>query len=266
MAYPPLPILGTAYIFSASFFCADLTTLVFSINWILSAFCLLESLQIFLFYWSHNFSFSWAHMNVSFLCVFLLFQWNLMKGSVRMCFKRHFEPHEKAKEFKVHSFSKKKRRGVGFLSLEVGTHTAGTWQRSGGWTRWQFCCLLFLKSCWRSSSSGIQADEFTLTISAQDPAESRMETFETGCLYDLVLTSHFAVSETRHRGGNKGYPANQQHYWGWTPCLLTPPPVIFPPHTPRHLAPICISEHPSLKPRVLPSAVGPGSTPTAGDQ
>lgn len=55
----------------SQFLHADLTTLVFSINWILSAFCLLESLQISLFSWSHDFSFSWADTNIFFLCAFL---------------------------------------------------------------------------------------------------------------------------------------------------------------------------------------------------
>lgn len=130
-----------------------------------------------------------------------------------MCFKHHFEPHRKTKEFKVYSFSKKKKWVMGFLSLEVRTHTAGMWKRRGGWTRWEFCCLPFLKWCWRSSSLGIQVDEFMLTIFVQAPAESRMETFETGCLNDLLQTSRLAVSETRHRDGNKGHPANQQHHW-----------------------------------------------------
>lgn len=79
---PPIPYTGslpkvllerTAYVSLANFFCADLTTLVFSTNWILSAFCLLESLQIFLFYWSHNFSFLLGRYEcVLFMCLSII--------------------------------------------------------------------------------------------------------------------------------------------------------------------------------------------------
>lgn len=65
-------------------------------------------------------------MDVFFLHIFLLFQWNLKKkGRICMCFKNHLGSQEQVKPCKLYSFCKKGKKVVRFLSLWVCIHMTG---------------------------------------------------------------------------------------------------------------------------------------------
>ena len=142
----------TVYISLASFSCADLTTLVFSINQILSAS------SIFRFFWPIDAMISsflgliWIH---SFDVSFHYFHEIWWRKAGFVCSSNTILNHKnKQKKFKVYSFCEKGKKVVRFLSLRVCTHTTGMLKRRGGSTRGQLCFLPVLRS-WRCCHSSL---------------------------------------------------------------------------------------------------------------